>query len=352
MQRSIVFISTIVVFLVFVSCAKKEDEKKASLSKETVVKAIPVEVGQITIHKMQDIVYTLGTIAPSGKANVGASVSGRIEMMHVREGSIVKAGDVIAEIKSTEFQIQYDAAKDRLALAESDYQRKKRLFEAGAITKGERDIAEDRYKQAKAQYELAEQQMAHARVTAPITGVIGAKLFDKGEVVGAGMPIVNIMNTSKVNVESDIPENEVYKIREGQWCQVISDAYTGKVFSGKVVNIAPLADPLSRTFKTKIEIDNPQMLLHPGMFARVTIVVGEKPKARVVPIDAVIEREGSEVIFVVRANEANLIKVKTGLKDNKFVELLNEDLKMGEQVIVQGHQNLKDKDKVSIVTKK
>ncbi len=198
--------------------------------------------------------------------------------------------------------------------------------------------------QAQAAVDLAEIAFNDASVTSPVDGVVSDKLLSEGALVSPQTPIVSVIS-SDVEMVLGVEESQIGQVKEEQKAEISVAAYPGVVFPAKVAMIAPAADPKSRTFQVKVRPDTNDGKLRPGMFAQVNIVTQEKPKAMLVPKEAVVTRSGKTVVFVLQGDTVRMQPVSLGLSKNGTVEVLS-GVQVGDEVVVAGQNDLRDGDKV------
>ncbi len=257
---------------------------------------IPVVVTNVEKGDIREILYFTGDIKGQEEIDVFPRVAGKLLKNSVEEGDIVKKGTVIALI--------------------------------------DRDMAGMKFEPSE--------------VTSPIAGILGKLYLDKGAGVNPptmspamGTPIAMIVNMDKVKVVIYITEKYLPRVNKGQGAEITVDAYPDKLFKGTVTTFRPVVDLMSRTTKAEITIPNPGHLLRPGMFARVNLVVAEKQGVVIVPIDAVLESQKENFVFVENGGKAEKRIVETGIREGERVEI-KEGLEPGERLVVVGQEMLSD----------
>lgn len=331
------------VILIF-GCASKKENSNADNS----VEVIPVKVAKAVKKNYDIILEYAGTVEPYQRARIGAQMSGTVEKIYVREGDIVKEGQILVQMNTQ----QLTQAKIQFELAESDYKRMKSLFEAGSIPEQQLERAKANYEAAKASYELI---LSNTQIRAPFDGIVTEKLMNEGEVftlvpTGGGTPgIVTLMRMDLVKIKLSIAEKDFPFIKLNQPAEVTVDVYPDKVFIGRVAQKNPAISSVSRTFIAEVEVPNRQLLLRPGMFARVRIKIGQG-QGIIIPESAVVPLPGSNVnyVFVVKDDVAQRRNIIIGKKFDGEVEVLN-GVAENEQVIISGQTKLADGIKVEIV---
>lgn len=184
-----------------------------------------------------------------------------------------------------------------------------------------------------------------AEIASPISGVVGMLYLDKGAVVSPQIPVAMIVDMDKVKVEIRVVERDLPAVRTGQRAEVRVDAYQDTVFHGELTRLTPVVDPLSKTAKGEIVINNPRRLLKPGGFAKVNLIVEEHKDVLVVPEKAVLTRAGKQIVFLATGDLAKEVEVRTGLTQRGETEIVS-GLEGGESVIALGNYGLRDGAKI------
>ena len=289
--------------------------------------AVTVQLAKFQPH--QAVEEVVGTVRSKLQATVEAKVNGRVLEYTAAPGSLVKAGDLLALLDVQEIQAKVDQARAMLDQARRDYERQRQLMTSNATTRQDFENAEARVKVAQAGMSEAETMMSYARVTAPFDGVITRKLADVGDLAMPGKPLLAIEAPTALRFEADLPEAILDRVKLGEKMQV----HLAKTIEATVSEISPVADPVSRTFKVKLDLPQTDGL-RTGQFGRVSVPVAET-KLLLVPKNAVVKRGQMELVFVATDGKAALRLVKIGKVLEGHMEILS-GLEEGEQVIV-GH---------------
>lgn len=329
-----VFFAILPVSLLAISGCKPAHEAPEKVS-------LPTATVRTAVAEAKPLVATevvVGTVRSKTRAIIEARVGGRIESLLVNPGQLVKKGDLIAQLDVREIQARLDQAKATLDQANRDLARYTELIKENVLTKAEYDTAEARQRIAQAAVTEAETMLGYAKVTAPFDGVITRKISDVGDIAAPGRGIVELEDPQALRVESNVPEGLVRFIKLGDRMAVTSVELTQPV-DATVSEIAPAADPASRTSLVKLDLPvNSGLRL--GQFVRVAVPVGEKMSLRL-PASAVVLRGQMEMVFVAADNSAHMRLVKTGRKSGDEVEIVS-GLSAGERVVVVGAQTLLD----------
>jgi membrane fusion protein (multidrug efflux system) len=333
MIRTIRFAFPLIALTALVGCNRNHESANAPQLPTSTVRTQVAKEGEFM--STEEVV---GTVRSKTRAVIEARVGGRIETLAVNPGQLVKQGDLIAQLEVREIQARLDQAKATLEQANRDLERYTKLLDQNVLTKAEYDTAEARQRIAKAAVTEAETMLGYAKVTVPFNGVITRKIADVGDLASPGRGIVELEDPDTLRVEANVPEGLVRLLKLGQKMDVNS-AEIAKPVAAVVGEIAPAADPASRTSLVKLDLPaNSGLRL--GQFVRVAVPVGEKASLRL-PASAVVLRGQMEMVFVAANNTAQMRLVKTGRKANGDVEIVS-GLDAGERVVVEGAKKLLD----------
>ncbi|MHB9036490.1 MAG: efflux RND transporter periplasmic adaptor subunit [Armatimonadota bacterium] len=204
--------------------------------------------------------------------------------------------------------------------------------------------------QAQANVSLAEQQVSYTYVKSPMSGRLAARSTEPGQVVGAGQALGSVVNLGSLYFQGDVSETEIDNISVGQAVKVHIDAIPGKAFQGVVDKIYPAASAQGRNFPVRIRITDKTGAIRPGMFARGSVVTGISRNVLLIPKDAVEERRGTKMIFVLSDKKTVYrLNIDVVRENSAYVEVVDTNgLNIGDVVATSGRQNLQDKSKVEV----
>lgn len=320
--------------LSLVACSKHPSTKPATAQLPTA----RVKIHQVGEGKHQASEEVVGTVRARLRSVIEAKVSGRIEQLPVAAGQRVKTGDLLVQLDAREVQARLDQAVALREQADGDLKRFTSLLKQEAVTRAEFDAVQARHRVAQAAVTEAETMLAYTRVVAPFDGVITRKWTDVGDVAAPGKPLVEMDDPTRLRIEANVPESLIEKLQPGARFPV-RIAASGQPLEGVVAEIAPSADPNSRTFLVKLDLPA-EASLRAGQFGRVLVPVLEVSALRV-PTSAVLSRGQLELVFVVTEGKARLRLVKTGKQLGREVELVS-GVSAGETVVVEGATGLAD----------
>ncbi len=319
--------------------------------------ASPFRLGKVQEEPLQVSVREVGVVDPVTKVDVKSAVSGRVLSLRVREGAVVKAGDVLAEVEPdvnqaqslSEVQGDLTQAELKLQDAEREFASQKALFDQGLLgrdafkaVQNKRDQAAEALKAARMRYQIVEDRgipisgnaaSQKARVVSPMSGVVIKKGVELGETVTSGVSSFNagtvlftVADLKSLIIRVNLNEVDIAKVHVGQPVRITLDAYPQKVFTGKVTFVAPSADLVEKikVFKVEVSLDELSDAYRTGMSANVEILGEKRDKAISIPLEALQRKEGETVAYRLKKDlkPGQVAAAKAGLSGRaKFVWL-------------------------------
>jgi HlyD family secretion protein len=380
-------------------------------------KGMPVNAEHAKLQEIVEEVSASGYIQPQTRVNITSEVTAEIIYLPVKEGQSVSRGDILVvldtvqlqkDLEQTRFsldeiQARTEAAKSGLQQAEQEFRRQKQLYENGLTSDTEFELAQYKYdnsrfsyeamvsstKQARSMFEKAEDYLSKTKILSPMNGVITYLDAEVGEIAAAqtvystGKTLMTISNLSVFEVEVDVDETEINKVRRGQKANIEVDAFPDTVFAGEVVEIGNTAvvanlgsTEQSTNFKVKVLFKDADVAIKPGMSATVDIITNSREKALCVPYSAIVMRsldadsmqitkddsssgglietahaattESNDTtimkspdkkkkdvkgVFVIKDGKVKFVPVETGIADQKNIEIVT-GLEEGSEVVV------------------
>lgn len=337
----------------------------------------------VTKRTITQIVEASGTINPVNTVSVGSTVSGLISAIYVDFNSVVKKGQLLAEIDPRTFQATVDQnlaamnsaeatlaeAQAKLAMSTKTYNRYKNLYSRNFIPRCELDQAESDYKaglaqvnaakfkiqQTRAQYEQSLVNLNYTKVIAPVDGMIISREIDLGQPVAATLQAPELFTIAQdleeMQIEVNVSEADIGEVKEGQNVIYTLDGYPNSEFEGKVtqVRISPTTVSNVVTYSVIVKVDNADLKLKPGMTANVSIITSEEKDALCVPNRALKftpidnqQRYEQQGLWIVEKGKAHRINIKTGATDDNYTQVISDEIAEGTNVAV-GSSNAKEK---------
>lgn len=344
-QRAFFIISVILAVMmlpILSGCGEKGEAQKPP--PETIANVVVLPVVPSLV---KDQITLPGSIEPWEDIAISAEVSGKVEWIGPAEGDQVRKGQVVVRIDTQALQAEVEKARALYRLKENQLERRRRLFGKGFIPKEELDLATAERDSALRNLEVARIQLSKGTIRSPITGVVNHRYVDAGEYVTVGDPILDLVEIDRVKIVASVPEMDVPFVKVSQAVRVTVDALGGQTFRGKIIYLSPKGDEVTRTFTIKVGLDNPSRQIKPGMIGRITLVKRTFPNAIAIPLFSVIDRGDRKVVFVEDHGIARERVVTFGVIENSRIQILR-GLSPGDRLIVKGHRNLRDGQKVAV----
>lgn len=305
---------------------------------------VAVSVAKAELRDIPSLVEVAGTLQAKEKAAIAAKVTGIVTRVPVVLGSSVKTGDLLVAISAGEISARLSQAEAQLAQARRNLEREQNLLRKNASTAETVKTMRDQYNIALAGYNEAKTMLGYTAITAPFDGVITRKEINTGDLATPGTPLLHLENNRKLQVRSAVPESLVLKIHTGDQLAVKVEA-AGVLVQGTVTEIAPAADPDSRTAPVVIDLPaHPD--LRTGQFARV-LLPGSGTQGLFIPATALVPLGQMDRIFVIEDGRAQLRLVRTGQKHEAMVEIL-AGLAPGETVAISNNRLLQNGQQVRV----
>ena len=308
---------------------------------------VSVEVAKVEITQLVDDAQTVGSLRSRQGVMVRPEISGRITQLNFRDGERVRKGQLLVQLDDQLPQAQVKQSQAELSIAQANHKRNQELLAQNFISQRTVDESAASLEVAQAKLALSVATAARLKITAPFDGITGIRSANVGDYLKDGSDIVNLEDIDAVFVDYRLPERFQTRLKKGQRATVDLDALPGRKFEAVVLAIDPLIDSNGRSVGVRGCIDNRQLTLRPGMFARVTTVFGERNQARVIPEEAIVPQGGK--VFVIKvvdngdaANPAKVsqrTEVKVGIRRPGRVEIV-EGLEPDDVVVTAGHQRL------------
>ncbi|MBI5124237.1 MAG: efflux RND transporter periplasmic adaptor subunit [Candidatus Omnitrophica bacterium] len=265
--------------------------------------ATAVKAYKVKRMDFKDTLPALGNIKGFKENDLKFQVAGIIESFNFEEGEKIQEGDIIASL------IQKDALI-KLKYSEIEFGKNQKLFEIGAISSM-------KLEQSKLEHESAKSDLDKTNIYAMSSGLMGPRVLDVGSYVTPNDKVGVFVNVDKVYAEFNIIEKDVPKIALGQKAEVFADAYPGKSFTGAIDRISPVIEGRSRTQTIKVELDNKDGILKPGMFVRSLISTYEKKDALVVPSSSLKKKENEYILYIIHKEEPKKMEESMASKGRK-----------------------------------
>ena len=330
-------------------CGRQTEQRSVDLT-------VPVTVQTVGWDTMESTVTATGTLRSIQEAQLITEVEGIFFLEKTKqsgklaEGSRVEKGQLVARLVNEELMANARIESRNLALSRAikNLNEQEVMFKRGLVTEKEVDEARTVAADATSNQKDSRIQIEKTRVESPISGILtGLTGLTEGTLIESRTIIGTIMNYDQVLVDLKIPNAFISKITLGQTLRVENYAFPDRVFAGAISAVDPALDPNTRTFRVVGAVNNPDLLLRPGMFVKAEIVTESREDVVVIPRRYVLTRQNSKVVFVEEEGRAQMRNVTTGLEDRELVEI-TEGIEAGERLITSNYETLRARTRVRV----
>jgi RND family efflux transporter MFP subunit len=367
-----------------VACSKPADSGKPAAA--TSSKPRPVRAAAAEVRPMERAVTVTGLLLADEDATLSVKIGGRLRSLTVDLGSVVKRGDVIAQVEPRDYELRLQQAAAALAQARAtvglslegaddtfvpektsavkearavldeatrNRDRVLKLSEQGVLSKSEFDTVEAAYKiavnrlesareeastrqavlaQRRAEFDLAKQQLADTSLRSPFDGSIQSRLANVGEFLPAGSPVVKLVKIDPLRLRLDVPERDAAAVRLSQPVRLAVEGDTNH-YTGTLTRVSPAIDEQTRMLVVEADVHN-DGTLRPGLFARAQIITRTDDSGLAVPISSLVVFAGLEKVIIVQEGKAVERIVETGRRSRDWVEI-RSGLDAGDLVVLE-----------------
>jgi HlyD family secretion protein len=357
-------------------------------------KSVRVTVEKTSSHDLTSIISASGEVKPKKNINISAHVPGRIIKIGVFEGQMVKAGDFLLKLDSTQYEAyterdraliqsyrsQFIQSEARMKMEQNNYERQKQLFDSQLVSQEQLETAKVQFDIARAEVQAFRHQIQQAEASlkstldnlsktvynSPIDGIITSLRVEEGEVAvigtlnNPGTVLMTIADLSEMEVEVEVDETDVVRVELGQSAEVKVDALPNQVLEGTVTEVGSSAIPKltysqeeSRDFQVTITLSDPPNTLKPGLSASADIITAEKKGVLAIPISALVIKEKEsdktsekeeveeEGVYIIENGRAKFQPVTKGIMGGLLIEI-SAGLEEGQEVIVGPYNSLRE----------
>lgn len=341
MKRYLTIFGTLLCF------ACNNDDKSGQSEKDS---PLPVRIQTVASTSVGTGINLSGSIEGSSTVKLAFLVPGKIDFISSKKGQFISKGQLLSSLEPTSYSLAKQLADVKLSSTADEFGRFQLMHNKGSVSESDFKKISFALQEAQLQQKVQGKNLSDTKLYSPISGVLLDKQAETGEVISAGIPLFTVADISKVFVSVFVPESELHNIRIGQIAQVNVLAI-GKTFNGKVTEVGSIADPSSRAFTIKIEVENPDMLIRPGMVAEARIAVASSRTGIIIPTESVMHGlDNQSYVFVadIARNKAFKRKISLGNITENKIEIVT-GLSAGETVVTGGQEKLTDGSSITIV---
>ncbi len=310
--------------------------------------SIPVEITKARVQQISSRVEAVGTANANESVSITAKAMGTIRRINFQEGQKASAGTVLIELEAGENDARVEELRAARDGAENTYNRNKALVEAGTLARARLDDSQKSLEQADARFKAEMSKRGDLNIRAPFAGRVGMRSVSLGALVRPGDVITTLDDPSTIKLEFELPETVLQAVQPGTQVLARSSAFPGRDFTGTITLVEGRIDPVTRSFRVRALIPNPDEILKPGLFMTTLVSLGTKTDAVVIPEEAILASGGSQFVYLIREGKAVRSRVRTGQRINGGVEIV-EGVRADETLAVGGLQQLRDGAQVRVV---
>lgn len=272
--------------------------------------AIPIRTAPVHQKNIALPIHASGILTSSAEQRLSFKIGGVVRKIHVKEGDLVRPGQLLATLDKTEIDAQVSQAQQGLAKAERDLARVEGLYRDSSATLELLENATTGRDVAKETVRIATFNQQYAEIRATRAGKIIKKLVNEGEITGPGMPAFVLFETGANDwvVQINVSDRDWARLGLGMEAAVRMDAYEGTVFRGKLSDLAPAADPASGLYAVEIRVQPQGKRFAPGLFAEVDITPAKSRTYTMIPIEAIVEGDGQSAFVFALQPDGSYVK--------------------------------------------
>ncbi len=289
---------------------------------------------------LRNVIRVTGSAIANAEVELRSEASGLITQLNLREGTRVSRGQLLVKINDADLKAQRRQYELEMTLARDTERRQKQLFERGAISQEDYDLALNRLNVIEAQLALVDAQIARTEVRAPFNGTIGLRYVDTGDYLTPATRITILQNIDSIKVDFSVPEQYAGLVDRGDRIQ-FRVAGVDSTFDGRIFAIEPRIDQASRSLPIRAIAPNRSGRILPGSFVEIEYLLEELTDAVLIPTQSLIPQLQGQIVYVSRAGRATPVNVRTGIRSSTKIQIL-EGVAFGDTVITTGILQLRD----------
>lgn len=309
--------------------------------------ARPVECTVVKKGSISRRVVTVGRLKANNEVTLKSEVHGRIVEIPVKEGSEVQKGDILIKFDDQDTQASLKQYKAELSASEAELKRIAQLHSKNIQSTKQLDDTQAKRDIAAAKVEEAEATLSKKTIVAPFSGTIGLIHVSEGAYVQAGNDIASLVDNTPIRLDFKVPEKYIRDVGPGQIAEVKVDGFPKDIFQFIVTAVNSKVDEQSHSLSVRASNGNEENLLKAGLFCRVSLIIGDKHDAKLIPETSLSRTGEAEFVWTITKGKAARTRVVSGTRENGQVEIVS-GLRNGHVVVTSGQMALAEGTKVKI----
>lgn len=341
-SKTFLWIALILIVGIIIALPKLKESKKegkGSGPRGGRQQAVVVKVLEIKPTTLRETVKTSGTLLADEEVDLSFEASGKIEKIFFKEGTLVKKGQILAELNNEDLIAQLGKLQLQNKLLTEKVNRQKILLEKEAISQESYDQLMTDLQSNEAEIKLLQVNISKRKLQAPFDGIIGLRYISEGAYVNPSAQVAKLIKTQPLKIEFSIPERYAEIVKTGYnltfHIENSTEQHTAKVYA-----LEPTIDANTRTLTLRALYENAGNKLNPGRYVSIELIIREKKNAIQVPTEAVVPELGGEKIYIVKNGKAQMVDIKTGLRTDQYMEI-TEGVNPGDSIVISGVMQLR-----------
>ncbi len=347
MKRLKIYSAATIILIVIIAILFHNRAKIKAETKNQTLNSFPVNITIVSKKIITNSIDLVGNIAAYNDVAIVSEAQGKVTKVLANVGDYLPAGSTIIQIDDELTSAALKAAKVNLDKSKKDYERFQELYNEKSVTDSQLEGAKLAYQTANDQFVIAQKQYNDTKVSTPISGVVTSRTADFGDYVFSKTVVADVVDISKLKINLNVDEHDVFKLKIGDKVDITTDIYPGVIFPGVIKTISDKGDA-AHTYPVEVDLSNSKE--HPlkaGMFARVVFHSETNGNRLLIPRLSLIGSVQQAQVFVVNNGVARIRNIIIGNTYNNYLEVLS-GLNEGDTIVVNGQNNLQDSSKVNI----
>ncbi len=345
LKHSKLFAGIIITCLV-ASCGSKSKQPEASNKNAGPAPALSVEGYVVNTSVLNSSIEIAGSLLPFEETEIHPEVAGKVVMLSIKEGALVKKGTLLARLFDGDLQAQLHKLSVQLQIAQKTQERQDQLLKIGGISQQDYDLSLLNVSTIKADMQVLQASIDKTIIRAPFDGKIGFKNISIGAYITPATVITTIRQINKLKLEFSVPEKYTTKVKVGNTINFTTEASNTK-YKAKIAATESGITQESRSLKVHAIVEDVDQAITAGGFAKVNFDMGDNNQAIMIPTQAIIPQARDKKVIVYRNGVADFVSVVTGTRDSSRVEIIS-GLAVGDTIITTGLLSIKPESKINL----